>query len=236
MAYCLWCDEKITESVSWHEVFGLSRQETLCRGCRTQLKILSEPLCRICGRSLDELDAAYRHGDICYDCVRWEEGEWAGLLKKNRSLYTYNPFLKDVVARFKFRGDAVMVQGFEREWSALFERDFLGHLPVPIPLSRERLYERGFNQALELARLLPVSPCEALERVANEPKQSKKTRLERLSLDRPVFRCARSPEIQEKRIVLIDDIYTTGSTVRRAAKVLLECGAASVSSMTVARG
>ena len=130
-----------------------------------------------------------------------------------------------------------MVNGFSENWQKLYHQHFSGKLPVPIPLSKERLYERGFNQAAELARLLPVAPHEVLKRVVHEQKQSKKSRTERLRLEAPVFRFIGDPSvIRGREIVLIDDIYTTGATVRRAAKVLLENGAASVCSMTVARG
>lgn len=237
MDHCLWCDEEITKAVSWHEVFGMSKQETLCYTCRDGLAPLPEPLCRICGRSLDELPEVWRQDDLCFDCIRWEKSSWGCVLEENRSLYRYNSFLKEVIARFKFRGDVVMVNGFSENWLKLYHQHFSGKLPVPIPLSKERLYERGFNQALELARLLPVAPHEVLERVVHEAKQSKKSRTERLRLEAPVFRFIGDPSIiYGKEMVLIDDIYTTGATVRRAAKVLLENGAASVCSMTVARG
>ncbi|HEU5139262.1 MAG TPA: ComF family protein [Bacillales bacterium] len=236
-SHCLWCDAEITEGVSWKEVFGLSRPDVLCRVCREGLMVLRKPLCRICGRSFLDLSSDYRNGDLCYDCIRWEEGEWGGLLVKNRSLYVYNEFLKEIVALFKFRGDAVVVRGFEWAWIQLYREVFSGTLVVPIPLSSERLYERGFNQAAELARLLPAPVCEVLERTVHEQKQSKKSRTERLHLEKPVFQyCGEAERIRGKDILLIDDIYTTGATVRRAAKVLLESEAASVSSMTIARG
>lgn len=237
MAHCLWCDGDMTEVVSWHEAFGLRKKEILCRTCRDGLDVLPKPLCRICGRSLEEIDESYVQGDICYDCVRWEEGDFAGYLLKNRSLYPYNAFLKNIVALYKFRGDVAIVEGFQREWEQLYRKEFTERLIVPIPLSKERLYERGFNQAFELARLLPNPCCTALERPIDEQKQSKKGRTQRLSLNEGIFRLsAESSKIKGEDLVLIDDIYTTGATVRQAAKVLLAGGAASVSAMTLARG
>ncbi|HET7522314.1 MAG TPA: ComF family protein [Bacillales bacterium] len=237
MNHCLWCDEEIKGNASWREVFFLAGRDILCASCRGGLEFLAEPLCGVCGRSLEGLDEGYRHGDVCYDCVRWEEGPWRGIFVKNRSLCRYNSFLREIIARYKFRGDAVMVKGIRREWEQLYERDFAGMVAVPIPLSKERLYERGFNQAFELANLLPVNVCEVLERPAHEQKQSKKTRKERLNLGVPVFRLHGKPsEIEGENVVLVDDIYTTGATVRQAAKVLLKGGAASVHSITLARG
>lgn len=238
MAHCLWCDGEIIDSVSWHEVFGISKKQSLCRTCRNRLEVLAGPLCRICGRPLDQLDASFRSDDLCHDCIRWENSEWSGVLVKNRSLYGYNAFLKEIIARFKFRGDAIMVKGFQAEWGELYKSEFSGKDIVPVPLSSVRLYERGFNQALELASLLPATLYEALERTVHEQKQSKKSRAERIHHDdSPIFRCnGLLEEVKGLDIVIVDDIYTTGATVRRAAKVLLEGGAVSVSSITVARG
>lgn len=235
--HCLWCDETISEVVSWHEVFGFGKKELICPSCRHGLERLTEPFCKICGRSLEALDETFRKGDLCYDCVRWEESEFAHLLIKNRSLYHYNAFLKDVISQYKFRGDVAMVEGFRHEWEQLFHKEFQGKRLVPIPLSKERLYERGFNQAAELTALLPTACCEVLERPLHEQKQSKKSREERLHFHEGVFRLAsNSSMIKGEEVVLVDDIYTTGATLRQAAKVLLAGGAASVSAMTLARG
>lgn len=237
MSHCLWCDEEIIHVVSWREVFGIPHSQVLCGACFDGLERLSGTLCRICGRSFEELDPSFQKEDLCYDCLRWEESEWRGVLIKNRSLFHYNEFLKDTIARFKFRGDVVMAKGFQTAFTDLYCNEFSGKIVVPIPLSAERLYERGFNQALELARLLPAAVCEALERTGNKTKQSKKTRAERIQYDTPIFQCNHlMTDIEGKNVVIVDDIYTTGATVRHAANALLDGGAASVCSITVARG
>ncbi|WP_318246450.1 ComF family protein [Rossellomorea aquimaris] len=106
-------------------------------------------------------------------------------------------------------------------------------LIIPIPLSDERLYERGFNQSTVLLEEAEVRPSTILTRLHSE-KQSKKTRSERL-LQEQVFRLAES-DVRGKTILLFDDIYTTGTTLRQAAKLLREAGADAVSSLTLARG
>nr|WP_276532455.1 phosphoribosyltransferase family protein [Cytobacillus horneckiae] len=108
--------------------------------------------------------------------------------------------------------------------------DFL----VPIPLSPERKYERGFNQSEALINALGRQPLSILTRIHSE-KQSKKSRNERISLPQ-VFQLTDSAAIQDKCLVIIDDIYTTGSTLRHAAKLLKESGAKEVTSLTIARG
>ncbi|WP_367379308.1 ComF family protein [Rossellomorea aquimaris] len=106
-------------------------------------------------------------------------------------------------------------------------------LVTPIPLSNERLYERGFNQSTALLEEAEVRPSCLLTRIHSE-KQSKKTRRERLQQEQ-VFQLGVG-DVKGKRVLLFDDIYTTGTTLRQAAKLLKEAGAREVSSLTLARG
>lgn len=173
----------------------------------------------------------------CFDCERWETSEeWRGVLIKNHSIFEYTDFMKEVLAAFKFRGDAELVNVYREEMSAAYQKQFLADIDciVPIPLSDDRLYERGFNQAGLLAEQLPFPTKDLLQRTHHE-KQSKKSRQERLQTSN-VFTTQSATEILEKNILLIDDIYTTGTTLRHAAKVLLKNGASKVSSLTLIRG
>lgn len=189
----------------------------------------------MCGRPFAGLEPSHRQGRLCMDCVRWQEDdEWKDVLTKNRSVYMYNEWMKEVVAIWKFRGDYAMAEAFQEE----FRREFYRHfdhtfLIVPIPLSAERLYERGFNQAKALAELLALPIHDILTRHHLE-KQSKKSRRERLRTEN-VFQFSGKMPLQDKHIVLIDDIYTTGTTLRHAAKVLRQAGAIDVSSFTLIR-
>lgn len=178
------------------------------------------------------MDAKFKVQDQCLDCVRWEkETEWAGVLEKNHSLFTYNDFAQEVIARYKFRGDYVLAYAFATFMKKKLQSIFFDAL-VPIPLSEERLYERGFNQSEALILVCGHEPAQLLKRTHTE-KQSKKSRSERIHLLQ-VFQA--QGDATEKEILLIDDIYTTGSTLRHAAKQLKEAGAKSVSSLTLARG
>ncbi|WP_374120909.1 ComF family protein [Neobacillus sp. PS3-12] len=194
------------------------------------METVSGECCRMCCRPFSQMDEQFRHGDLCNDCVRWEaDSEWQGYLDQNVSLFQYNNFLKEVIARFKFRGDYVIAKAFAEQIKselAKLEYDFL----VPIPLSEERLYERGFNQAEALLTIAGYTPTPLLTRIHSE-KQSKKSRNERIHV-RQVFQVSESVS---GKILLIDDIYTTGSTLRHAAKILKEAGAERIQSITLAR-
>jgi competence protein ComFC len=171
---------------------------------------------------------------LCLDCQRWEEDQkWKGVLDKNISLYEYDDFLKDIIARFKFRGDYILCRIFARKINEILKTLDYGAI-VPIPLSNERLMERGFNQATALANEAGLQVMDILQRTHTE-KQSKKSRQERIQLQQ-IFTVKKLPAIMNQSIILIDDIYTTGSTLRHAAKELKEAGANSVTALTVARG
>lgn len=190
----------------------------------------------MCGRSFSLFPEQYRQGNSCYDCIRWEgDEEWAGVLKQNRSLYVYNDFLKEVIAKLKYRRDAEIIKAFYPVASTSFKKISRNSFAIPIPLSDERHYERGFNQAELLARIVSSKPALLLRRKTHEEKQSKKTREERMQQKENPFHVIDAEKVQNHDVLLVDDVYTTGSTLRYAAKVLIEAGAKQVSSITLAR-
>lgn len=231
--YCLLCHEKIHPDVGWRALFSVEKEQHICAACEGKLEKIAGETCRLCSRPFQYLDERFRYGDLCHDCVRWEEDpEWQGFLEKNHSIFLYNDFLKEVIARFKYRGDYILSKVFAAYVKEVIKSSG-ADLFVPIPLSEERLYERGFNQAAALVMEADYTPSPILTRVHAE-KQSKKSRTERIHLAQ-VFQLAPETNIQGKTIILIDDIYTTGSTLRHAAKILKTAGAATIQSFTLAR-
>ncbi|WP_066055838.1 ComF family protein [Robertmurraya korlensis] len=231
---CLYCGEKIIPVVSWGSLFSREEEILLCEQCKDQLTLIEGDCCVRCSRPFDGLAVEYRKGEYCYDCVRWEgDIEWNGILERNRSLYLYNDFLKEVISRYKFRGDYVLARFFCKTLIQVL-KDFDYDLLVPIPLSQERLYERGFNQAEALIIEAGLTLTPALKRIHTE-KQSKKSREERIHLSN-IFTIVNEEDIVGKKVMLIDDIYTTGSTLMHAGKLLKQHGTLSVSSFTIARG
>lgn len=230
---CLICHEIIQPAVSWSALFAEEKEKHLCSSCENKLERINGDCCRICSRPFVYLEEQFRHGDLCNDCVRWEEdSEWGSFLEKNVSLFLYNDFLKEVIARFKFRGDYILAKAFA-EFLQKKMAQMTYDLLLPIPLSAERLYERGFNQAEALISESGFTPARCLTRIHSE-KQSKKSRLERIHFPQ-VFQLAEGINVQGKKILLIDDIYTTGSTLRHAAKLLKRAGAERIQSLTLAR-
>lgn len=232
-SHCLICHGEIESAFSWRTLFGDEKALKICGECKNNFSPITGEICEICGRPFAFLEGEYRVGNLCFDCKRWEEDEhWNGSLDQNRSLYRYTDFAKDVVSKFKFRGDYVLAEIFAqnlRQVLQAFQYDYI----VPIPLSEERLHERGFNQAEALITTAGFKSSHLLSRVHAE-KQSKKSRSERIHLQQ-VFKLETELNLNSKRILLIDDIYTTGSTLRHGAKLLKENGAARVYSFTLAR-
>ncbi|EDL63910.1 ComF family protein [Bacillus sp. SG-1] len=233
---CLDCHNEIHYPVTWSSFLFTPKEQWLCDKCSSQLQFITGDTCRICSRPLSLLQSQHIKEETCLDCIRWEQDpKWAGVLTQNTSLFLYNEYLKEYLSRFKYRGDYLLVNAFSSAVKEAAE-PLIYDLVTPIPLSPERLYERGFNQAEALAREAALQPQHLLIRSHSE-KQSKKSRLQRIQSEE-VFGINPDlqPEINNKSILLIDDIYTTGTTLRQAARILKEAGAKEITSLTLARG
>lgn len=236
-SHCLYCDEKRSNQLSWSYLWN-DDELPLCVKCIKQLERIEGEICELCGRPFDEQSEAFQQGSLCYDCVRWEsDPNWQQILTKNRSLFRYNTFLKQLIARYKYRGDTLLATIFAQPLRELYKKEYSKTAEVvAIPLSEQRLRERGFNQAEILAQWLK-KPLPILKATELKEKQSKKGRLERIATNETRFFLDRNlqEKIQTVDIIIIDDIYTTGTTIRQAAKLLLQHGARNVSSITIAR-
>lgn len=229
---CWLCQSVSPLTYSWLSLSLKHDHIHICEQCSNQLLPLIGPRCTKCSRMLEELDEDYIHGAVCHDCFRWEQQDrWANTLHHNISFYKYNTFLRNLIARYKYRGDYAIADFFAKDIKIALSKDKIDYI-VPIPLSEERLLERAFNQSEALIRKA-LKPTNLLVRIHTE-KQSKKSRKERMDLDN-IFQLQQGVDAKDKNILLVDDIYTTGSTLRHASEILQSAGAYSVSSVTIAR-
>ena len=106
---------------------------------------------------------------------------------------------------------------------------------VPVPLHRSRRRARGFNQAEEIARCLPLPMRDALRRVRATPSQTELPAAQRHANVRNAFALRRGGRMDGLVVVLVDDVSTTGATLNACARVLLDGGAREVRALTVAR-
>ena len=222
---CLWCDKELILETTWSNLFLPSEKQYLCEKCGSQLELLTGQRCRRCSRITEEI--------VCSDCQTWES-RGDDPLCLNHSVFAYNERMQEMIAKWKYRGDYILGQAFQKSFLRSFKKKFRQHKKyevIPIPLSKERIKERGFNQAEMLASFITPNYQQLLTRVHGE-KQSKKTRKERMDAKNP-FKLTKA---LNNPVILVDDIYTTGTTLRFAADVLKQSGCPIVYGYTLIRG
>ena len=208
----------------------------LCAACAGQAKKIVAPFCRRCSEPFaGAIDGAFTCANCAdrtlhFDCAvarylsRGVVREFVHRFKYDRHFYLRHP-LTDWLAE-TLDDERIRAQPID----AL----------VPVPLHSARFREREFNQADVLAELLAQRTgtplLRALERIRYTTTQTRLDRHERMENLRNAFRVRHSPAVQNRHLVLVDDIFTTGSTVDECARVLRAAGAASVRVVIVARG
>src|SRR5438045_287742 len=197
-------------------------ESLLCAQCVAELPRLDRPLCPRCALESPE-------GAICGRCLTQSPAYDA-----TRAALAYDFPADALVHSLKFRGELALAPMLA---SLLVERtraDAVDHV-VPVPLSRERLRSRGYNQSVEIARhlrkgALDIALC---ERTRDMRPQIELPYDERQSNVRGAFRCTRS--LIGARIAVVDDVMTTGATLHEIARTLKAAGATHVVNWVVAR-
>jgi competence protein ComFC len=210
--------------------------ETLCASCVEKAPRIRPPFCAKCSQPFA--------GDItgsftCANCADRELHFEAAV-----SAYRSRGVVREVIHSFKYNRQ-IHLRHLLGRWLAesLDDARLAGRrfdLIVPVPLHAARRRERGFNQAELLAAALHrISrlPIEnALQRTRYTTTQTQFDRSERMENLRGAFRLRRRDNVQDLRVLLVDDVLTTGSTLSECASVLRKAGAVSVHAATVARG
>ena len=218
---CLLCNDWIESLPKLRDLIMFNqRKEYFCRSCKHQFKNLSKERCQNCNKEL--------YGDACIDCKLWMK---KGYIPKHLAIYRYEENMKEYFSRYKFMGDYCLRKIFQQEIKANL-KSFLkkGYILVPVPLSEERLEERGFNQVKGLLEGIPYKNIFEKREIE---KQSSRTREERLSQDNS---CSLKKGIElPSKIIIIDDIYTTGSTLYQMVKLLEDLDVKEVLTFSLAR-
>lgn len=218
---------------------GSGGGERFCRRCLQRLPLLGPPVCLVCGTPLRHGVAGWsgEASATCVECRRRPR-----VFRSARAAGLYEGELRRLVHRLKFRRERRLAAPLGRllvpvwrNWAELHR----GQVLVPVPLGAQRLAERGFNQAEELALVLgtevrrPVA-VDALRRCDDRGVQSLRSRAGRAAVRAGAFQPFRPGAVAGRRAVLIDDVLTTGATAEACALALLRSGAASVDVLTVA--
>lgn len=215
---CYLCGNKMMTDPSWRDLFFLDKPETVCRHCRESFEQVPAG-CRICGASGSEL---------CSECSHWETTEFAAVIDSGKCLYSYNPAMKEFFHQYKFLQDAVLAEVFAEELAKTVKKTRA--VAVPIPMNPLKLKRRTFAQVDRMLEFGGVDYLHLL--IKNEETQGEKTREERRKT-RGLFALNGHPV--PKKIVLVDDMYTTGTTLRLAAKLLKEAGAEEIAFVALIR-
>ena len=202
--------------------------ELLCSQCRQKINWVIEPVCSRCGRPQSE------YIDQCSSCSQDPLP-----LQQVRTATFYDGPVAEVVKQFKYEGYFGLASPLAELMLAAWPRwKQPVDLVIPIPLHAARQRERGYNQSELLARVLKshldwqVEPA-GLKRVRRTRPQVGLNMAERRTNVSGAF-IAEAALVQGKKILLIDDVHTTGATLVAAAEVLLDAGAKSVSAYCLA--
>jgi len=232
------CVELIFPSrCSFCQIALTRKGQVICGDCLSRIHYLQSPLCSCCGRGFSDSSG----GDhLCGSCLRQPPVySWA------RAVVRYEAPVSHLLHRLKYAADtqalpvlAVVIEPFV--FASLHDFQPESDRIVPVPLFPVRLKKRGLNQSLLLARIFFPEAGEALLvdaliRTRNTPPQTTLDGAARRKNLRAAF-AVRYPEaVCGRRIFLVDDVLTTGTTVAECSKALLAAGAVEICVVTVAR-
>ncbi len=213
----------------------VSASAALCPSCWRGLAFVTPPYCRICG-----LPFSYDLGAraICGGCNQRRPD-----FRRARAALLYDDASKPLILAFKHGDRSESLPAFAG-WLEQAGAELLAEAEVlvPIPLHRRRLFARRFNQSALMAQALAkrcgldYEPL-ALERRRNDPSQGGKSRQGRARNVEGAFAVAkqRRGRLQDRRVLLIDDVMTTGATLESACRSVKRAGARRVEALTLAR-
>jgi ComF family protein len=222
---CLFCGETLGEFPDHHP----------CSLCFSKIKFFSHPRCPCCGLGFGDTPG---EDHLCSQCLTEERH-----FTKARAIGPYEGLMAEAIHRFKYRGASRLAKPLGTFLAEYKDPEFPFSdfdLILSVPLHPRRLRQRGFNQSLLLARCVSRAhsiPLDftSLQRTRHTEPQTQLSGSERQKNIRGAFEVRRLEAIAEKHILLIDDVFTTGSTVQECAKVLLKAGAEQVDVLTLAR-
>ncbi len=200
----------------------------LCSQCIAHLSRISPPFCQRCGLPLTKVN--------CPDCARQ-----APIFDGLRAPYRFERLVREAIHQLKYQNLRSLAKPFAGELATYLKNNPIpADLIVPVPLHRNKLRERGYNQselvARELGRMVGLSvDCSCLTRILDTKPQA---RLGKAAHRRQnvtgAFQCQRA-RVCNQRVLVIDDVATSGATINNCAISLKQAGASSVWGLAIAR-
>lgn len=194
----------------------------ICPKCRKELEFVEEPLCKKCGKEIESMEMEY-----CYDCLKSKHTYNSGW-----ALLNYTDLMKKSVSHFKYHNKREYADWYVEELLRKYKRNMLRVDPdaiIPIPLHHKKRKKRGFNQAEILAKGLSLGTgipmrADILFRNRNTIAQKNLNNKERLRNLEQAFVIKKESARELETVILVDDIYTTGSTIEACTRVLKKAG------------
>lgn len=204
----------------------------ICGKCRKKIQYVQSPFCLKCGKSLKDDSAEY-----CEDCRNANH-----IFDRGRALYEYDT-VKEAVYRFKYEGRKEYADFFGKELADKLGREikeWKADAIVPVPLHKDREKKRGYNQTALVARVLgrklniPVNEKIICRKKATAVQKKLKGK-ERQNNLKNAFKIGQN-DVKLKTIIVVDDIYTTGTTMDEMARCLKNAGVREVYCISLAVG
>ena len=207
---CAWCDRR----GSW-----------VCQTCLPTVDLISAPGCPRCG---------------VVDPVGCECALLPPEIQRLRSIYPFDRWVRSAIHRFKFDGERARAESLSEHFDRLPDLFQDAHAIVAVPMHRNRLRARGFNQAALLAAHVAkrhnIPLIAPLVRIEDRGSQVGRSLPDRWLAVDGVFECVDPAAVRSRRIVILDDVITTGATVSSCATTLAQAGAANVCGVSLSRG
>ncbi|WP_455716818.1 double zinc ribbon domain-containing protein [Anaerosporobacter sp.] len=199
------------------------RQHIVCPGCVNTFQVIKEPKCLKCGKPLEQEEQEY-----CFDCTKINYH-----YNRGYALWVYDKNVRKSIANFKFHNRREYSKYYIQEILHYYKKEIITISPevlIPVPLHKSKLKERGFNQADLLAR--GIGESVGIPVVEDYLMRCNKTKAQKRLNDREraknlygAFEVNPSYSTAPfAKVMLVDDIYTTGSTIDACAEVLLRTG------------
>ncbi len=223
---CVSCGEKIQEPLEYG----------LCWDCRSEVHPITPPWCDTCGMSIA---GRVDHAFVCSDCR-----ENPPVYTKARSLYHYEGGVREAIHALKYQRDFSVIPDLARILYAGLRTHLVAGGQVdlcPVPLHAKKQRARGFNQSRELIRYVcrldrQCRMWSGIRRVKNTESQTHLSKAGRRENVRGAFAPSGRKGSVPDRVVLVDDVMTTGATLEAAARACMNAGVQEVLTLTVARG
>lgn len=246
--HCFWCQQPLNRELQWQQIFRLKALEfdCLCHNCRKEFIMYQQPnrACQTCGRAVElclekwqkvlshetnfkygfevevGVESARRKVMLCFDCVRWLR-QFPFELLKHDAVLEYSEIFREWLYRYKYQGDYRLREVLAEPLKAAYLQ-YSDYQWLVLPSSPNSLRERGFHATAGLLEVASIPFAAPFTYVGDGRKQTQKKRLDRIQLNQPFAISDENFQTLSRKILIFDDVYTTGATLLSAKAILAE--------------